>query len=171
LQRINQEIHQLDSRQIQSQQDRRAGAQEGGGAEHGKYPEHCAQSYAQRNFLRRDPLTKQIDDGNYDFSMQPADPSSIARFFVEFLPVTLIMEWTMNLQVECYSGQKADERPVRFRLDDRDFMVEELLDQWYGPDDVFFKVRADDGNLYILRHKSSANQDAWMLEGFREIRS
>ena len=50
-------------------------------------------------------------------------------------------------------------------------MVEELLDQWYGPDDVFFKVRADDGNLYILRHKSSANQDAWMLEGFREIRS
>ncbi len=30
-------------------------------------------------------------------------------------------------------------------------MVEEIMDQWYGPQDVFYKVRADDGNLYILR--------------------
>jgi hypothetical protein len=29
--------------------------------------------------------------------------------------------------------------------------VEELLDQWYGPHDVFFKVKANDGNVYILR--------------------
>lgn len=77
----------------------------------------------------------------------------------------------MNLQVECYSGQRADERPVRFRLDGRDYMVEELVDQWYGPDDVFFKVRADDGNLYVLRHQSAAAGDAWHLEAFREIRS
>lgn len=77
----------------------------------------------------------------------------------------------MKLQVECYAGQKADERPVRFRLDERDYMVEELLDQWYGADDVFFKVRADDGNLYILRHNSSANQDAWHLEAFRQLRA
>jgi len=26
-------------------------------------------------------------------------------------------------------------------------MVEEVLDQWYGPSDVSYKVRADDGNL------------------------
>lgn len=77
----------------------------------------------------------------------------------------------MKLQVECYAGQKADERPVRFRLDDRDYMVEELLDQWYGPDDVFFKVRADDGNLYILRHNASAHEDAWHLEAFRQLRA
>ena len=31
-------------------------------------------------------------------------------------------------------------------------MVEEVLDEWYGPDDSFFKFRADDGNLYIIRH-------------------
>jgi hypothetical protein len=84
----------------------------------------------------------------------------------------------MKLQVECYAGQKADERPVRFRLDDRDYMVEELLDQWYGPDDVFFKVRADDGNQYILRHQTSrdpaadpSTSDAWHLESFRQLRS
>ena len=46
----------------------------------------------------------------------------------------------MKLRVECYSGSKADERPVRFRLDDHDYFVEELLDQWYGPDDTYFKV-------------------------------
>ena len=76
----------------------------------------------------------------------------------------------MKLQVECYAGHKADQRPVRFRLEDRDYLVEELLDQWYGLDDVFFKVRADDGNLYILRHISSASQDGWGLEAFRQLR-
>jgi hypothetical protein len=45
-------------------------------------------------------------------------------------------------------------------------MVEEILDQWYGPDDEFFKVRADDGNLYILRHHPL--EDEWSLESFRQ---
>ncbi len=71
----------------------------------------------------------------------------------------------MKVEVACYAGQKADERPVRFRLDGRDYFVEEVVDQWYGPDDTFFKVRADDGNLYILRH--IAREDEWSLESFR----
>jgi hypothetical protein len=57
----------------------------------------------------------------------------------------------MKLEVECYSGFKADERPVRFRLDERQYLIEEIVDQWYGVQDVFYKVRADDGSLYILR--------------------
>lgn len=48
-------------------------------------------------------------------------------------------------------------------------MVDELLDQWYGPDDKFFKVCGDDGNLYILRHNLKA--DEWILESFRQLRS
>ena len=71
----------------------------------------------------------------------------------------------MKVEVVCYSGYKGDERPVRFQLSDRDYFVEELLDQWYGPDDVYYKVRADDGNLYILRH--IARDDEWSLESFR----
>jgi hypothetical protein len=74
-----------------------------------------------------------------------------------------------GLRVECYSGRKADERPVRFQLDERDYLVEEVLDQWYGPDETFFKVRADDGNLYILRHRHDG-ADEWSLEAFRETR-
>ena len=73
----------------------------------------------------------------------------------------------MSLQVQCYAGQKADERPVRFRLGDHDYMVEEILDQWYGPDDQFFKVRADDGNLYILRHNTT--DEGWSLESYRNM--
>jgi hypothetical protein len=75
----------------------------------------------------------------------------------------------MNLRVECYSGFKADERPVRFELNGTVYLVEELLDQWYGPRDTYFKIRADDGNLYILRHDTFAPEGAWSLESFRRL--
>jgi uncharacterized protein (UPF0128 family) len=75
----------------------------------------------------------------------------------------------MKLEVDCYAGRKADERPVRFRLDGREYMVEEVFDQWYGPQDVFYKVRADDGNLYILRQQTSAADKSWDLVSFRQL--
>ena len=74
----------------------------------------------------------------------------------------------MRLHVESYAGRKADERPVRFRMDEHEYIVEELLDQWYGPEDTFFKIRADDGNLYILRHHTSVPDGGWDLVSFRE---
>lgn len=74
----------------------------------------------------------------------------------------------MQLDVECYSGHKADQRPVRFRLDGHEYLVEELLDQWYGQDNEFFKVRADDGNLYTLRHETSTPDGSWHLVSFRQ---
>lgn len=76
----------------------------------------------------------------------------------------------MKVQVECYSGRKADERPVRFRLDGNEYLVEEVLDQWYAPSDTYFKIRADDGNLYILRRKTSTPEGSWHLESFRQLR-
>lgn len=39
----------------------------------------------------------------------------------------------MRLDVDCYSGHKDDERPIRFRLDGNEYLVEDVLDQWYGP--------------------------------------
>lgn len=59
------------------------------------------------------------------------------------------------MEVQCYAGRKADERPVRFRVGDRDYIVEEIIEQWYGPDDSFYKARADDGNVYLLRRRTS----------------
>jgi hypothetical protein len=45
-----------------------------------------------------------------------------------------------------------------------------VLDQWYGPHDTWFRVRAHDGNLYILRHSLSEQQELWTLESFRRAR-
>ena len=50
---------------------------------------------------------------------------------------------------------------VRFEIREQVCMVEELLDQWYGLNDSFFKVRADDGNLYILRREGSTPEGTW----------
>jgi hypothetical protein len=77
----------------------------------------------------------------------------------------------MQIRVECYSGRKGDERPVRFQVGERFHIVEEILDQWYGPGDSFFKVRADDGNLYILRRSHSASEGSWTLESFRQLQN
>jgi hypothetical protein len=68
------------------------------------------------------------------------------RGFVDFPGVRgSFLEWSfraatrhddngkVKLRVECYAGRKADERPVRFQLRDRDYMVDEVLDKWYGP--------------------------------------
>ncbi len=70
--------------------------------------------------------------------------------------------------MECHSGQKADERPIRFRLEGREYVVREVLDQWYGPEHAFFKIRGDDGNLYILRHETSVPDGDWDLVSFRK---
>lgn len=77
----------------------------------------------------------------------------------------------MKVEVSCYSGYKADERPIRFRLEGRDYAVEELLDQWYGPQDIYFKVRANDGNVYILRRRSATAEGEWSLESFTMLQS
>ena len=48
-------------------------------------------------------------------------------------------------------------------------LVEEIVDQWYGPDDTFFKVQAGHGNLYVLRRRSSTPEGEWSLELFRDL--
>jgi hypothetical protein len=83
---------------------------------------------------------------------------------------------SLAVQVECYAGYKADERPRRFSVKTprrgvsttppRRYAVKEVLDQWYGVGYQCFKVLADDGNLYILRHNQQ--EDAWTLDSFRQ---
>ena len=73
------------------------------------------------------------------------------------------------LQVECYAGYRADERPLRFRFvapPEKTFEVTEVLDQWQGIGYRCFRVRADDRNLYVLRHHEG--DDTWTLDSFRQ---
>jgi len=66
------------------------------------------------------------------------------------------------VQVRCYSGYKADERPVSFLLQDGERRtVENVIDQWYGEDHTYFKVLADDHMVYVLRHDRGL--DEWAL--------
>jgi hypothetical protein len=73
-----------------------------------------------------------------------------------------------EIRVECYAGYRADERPLRFVLRGREFQVEELDGQWYSPAAIYFRVRANDGNFYVLRHDEV--QDSWTLDAFRAAR-
>ena len=75
----------------------------------------------------------------------------------------------MKVEVETYSGFKADERPLRFRLGSHWLSVYEVLDRWYDPEAIYFRVRAGDAALYILRHHQVT--DTWTLEAYRRIDS
>lgn len=72
------------------------------------------------------------------------------------------------VRVECYSGHRADERPLRFSIGERAYQVAEVDDKWYSPGATFFRVLAGDGNLYVLRHDEGA--DTWSIEAFRAPR-
>jgi len=74
----------------------------------------------------------------------------------------------MKVRVECYSGYKADERPCRFFLGERCYHVLEIADQWYGPGNSYFKVRADDANFYILRNAWGEEPSGWFLDAYRQ---
>jgi len=71
----------------------------------------------------------------------------------------------MFLRVECYSGYKGGERPLRFQFGERWLAVEEILDRWYDPAATYFRVRTEDGAHYILRH--SERDDLWTLAAYR----
>ena len=72
----------------------------------------------------------------------------------------------MEVTVESYAGYRAEERPRSFSLDGHIYEVREILDRWFGPDHSYFKVRANDGNTYLLKY--SLDDDVWTLELYRQ---
>lgn len=58
----------------------------------------------------------------------------------------------LTLRVECYAGYRGEETPQRFHIGDRTVVVAEVIDRWLAPEHRYFKVRGDDGDLYIIRH-------------------
>ena len=70
-----------------------------------------------------------------------------------------------QVQVETYSGYKADERPVRITIDGQSNEVAEVEDRWYSPGVTFFRVRLANGDRYVLRRIEA--QEVWLLEAYR----
>ena len=74
----------------------------------------------------------------------------------------VLLKQTIVSEMDCYSGYKTDERPVRFRLEGREYRIEEVLHQWREPGSNLYRVRADDGKAYVLR-QNSAPEGSWDL--------
>jgi len=71
----------------------------------------------------------------------------------------------MEVKVETYLDEDGVEKLRRVRFDSREIEVTENIDQWYGVDYRYFKIKADDGNLYIIRHNEiRANWELTMYE-------
>lgn len=66
-----------------------------------------------------------------------------------------------GLRVECHAGYRADEEPRRFFIAKREIVIENILDRWLEPERRYFKVRGDDGGIYILRQ--DLRDDHWTL--------
>ncbi len=67
----------------------------------------------------------------------------------------------MQIRVECQAGHRGAQEPRRFWLGARALEVQEIVDRWLHPEQRYFKVRADDGRQYVLRHDE--REDFWDL--------
>ncbi len=68
----------------------------------------------------------------------------------------------MQLTVECYAGYRGEETPRRIQLGQRAVLVTEVLDRWLAPDHRYFKLRGEDGAIYIVR-QGETEQGRWEL--------
>ena len=68
---------------------------------------------------------------------------------------------SLPISVDAYSGYKANERPRYFELDDEMYEISAVVDQWQSPEAMFFKVRCEDGKIYVLRYDE--DECAWRL--------
>jgi hypothetical protein len=74
-----------------------------------------------------------------------------------------------QIGVDCYAGYRGEESPRLLRIGEREVVVIEVLDRWLAPDHRYFKLRGDDGGIYIIRH--DPYRDSWELILFDSGRS
>jgi hypothetical protein len=71
---------------------------------------------------------------------------------------------SLAVHVECYAGHRGEETPRALVIGNRRISVVEVLDRWLAPDHRYFKIKGDDGDVYIVRHNTGA--DRWELTMF-----
>lgn len=74
----------------------------------------------------------------------------------------------LEIQVDCYAGHRSEETPRALTIGGRRVEVVEVLDRWLAPDHRYFKMRGEDGDIYLVRHDPGA--DRWELTMFERGR-
>ena len=67
------------------------------------------------------------------------------------------------LNVECHIGSQLQQNPVAFILGDSCYKVEEIIDRWYGEGASYFKIKADDENIYLLKYDKRSSHWEWVF--------
>jgi hypothetical protein len=70
----------------------------------------------------------------------------------------------LAIHVECYAGHRGEETPRALLLGTERLAVAEVLDQWLAPDHRYFKLRGEDGHIYLVRHDVASGE--WELTMF-----
>ncbi len=65
--------------------------------------------------------------------------------------------------VQCYAGYKGEQGPQRFLFEEPWLEIEEILKEWREPVTEFFRVRASDGRIYVLRRSAGASSSNWSI--------
>ena len=68
----------------------------------------------------------------------------------------------VDFVVECYSGYRLNERPLRLHLPQGTVVVSKVLRRWYTEEHSCFLVLGEDGQTYSIRW--SEELDLWELE-------
>ena len=71
----------------------------------------------------------------------------------------------MAIRVECYAGYRGEQEPLAFWLGQRRLVVRAIVDRWFAPMQRWFRVYADGGNMYVLRHNEASGD--WELAAYR----
>ncbi len=71
----------------------------------------------------------------------------------------------MEIHVETRPGPWGDPEPNVFYIGSRRIGVVDVIDRWLATEHGYFKITADDGDVYILRHDSRTQ--LWELTLFQ----
>jgi hypothetical protein len=74
----------------------------------------------------------------------------------------------MTIRVESYAGYRGEEEPRAFWLGERRVVVLSVSDRWFAPRQRWFRVDADDGDTYVLRHDEDSGD--WVIAAYRRGR-
>jgi len=69
-----------------------------------------------------------------------------------------------SVAVECYAGYKGEQGPQRFLFAERWLEIEEVLKMWREPAADFFRVRASDKRLYVLKRGVGVGSSEWSIK-------